>query len=144
MGLRTIIWNFDSNDWKFGGGATAKSQIDANYQDLVDKASSGSFSSVCSARSIRPIHAPYLRERDFETKNGAILLAHELNNFTMQEAMDYYDRLKGAFKVLEHSPSHHSFDKSAPKYIVPVAVALNKTQPYAETNITMPTFEQCK
>ncbi|KAF9449351.1 carbohydrate esterase family 4 protein [Macrolepiota fuliginosa MF-IS2] len=103
MGLRTIIWKYDSNDWEFGTGGTTKAKIDANYQAFIDKALNGSFAS-----------------------NGAIILTHELDNFTMQEAIDFHDRLKSAFK-----------------YIVPVAVALNKTQPYVETNITMPTFEQC-
>lgn len=34
-----------------------------------------------------------------ETQVGAVLLAHELNNFTMSEAVKYYDRLRSSFKV---------------------------------------------
>lgn len=54
------------------------------------------------------------------------MLTHELNNYTMQTAMDFYSDLKAAFS-----------------YIVPVGVALNKTQPYQETNYSLPTFEEC-
>ncbi|KAJ4490411.1 putative chitin deacetylase [Lentinula aciculospora] len=56
---------------------------------------------------------------------GSIMLTHELNNFTMQTALTYYPKLKDAFK-----------------YLVPVGVALNKTQPYVETNYSLPTFDQ--
>ena len=54
------------------------------------------------------------------------MLTHELNNFTMQTAIDYYPQLAAAFS-----------------HLVPVGVALNKTQPYVETNYSLPTFEQC-
>lgn len=54
------------------------------------------------------------------------MLTHELNNYTMQTAMDFYSDLKSTFN-----------------YIVPVGVALNKTQPYQETNYSLPTFEEC-
>jgi len=40
------------------------------------------------------------------------MLMHELNNFTMSEAVKFYPKLKAAFKAL-----------------VPIAVSLNKTQP---------------
>ncbi|KAJ3716638.1 putative chitin deacetylase [Lentinula raphanica] len=56
---------------------------------------------------------------------GSIMLTHELNNFTMQTAVTYYPKLKDAFK-----------------HLVPVGVALNKTQPYVETNYSLPTFEE--
>jgi hypothetical protein len=32
-------------------------------------------------------------------KAGTIMLTHELNNFTMQEAMDFHDQLQAAFQV---------------------------------------------
>jgi hypothetical protein len=54
------------------------------------------------------------------------MLTHELNNFTMSEAMKFYDQLKAAFK-----------------YIVPMGVATNQTQPYVETGYSLPSFEQC-
>ncbi|KAJ3780295.1 putative chitin deacetylase [Lentinula aff. detonsa] len=48
---------------------------------------------------------------------GSIMLTHELNNFTMQTADTF-------------------------KYLVPVGVALNKTQSYVETNYSLPTFDE--
>lgn len=102
LGLRTILWKYDSFDWKYGSGGTKKAEIDANYQDVINKASNGSFASA-----------------------GAIMLTHELNDFTMSEAMEYHDKLQAVFK-----------------YIVPVGVAYNNTQAYVETNYTLPTFEQ--
>ncbi|KAF8906182.1 hypothetical protein CPB85DRAFT_897336 [Mucidula mucida] len=100
LGLQTIIWQYDSNDWKVGINGVTQDTVNQNYQKLVDAANSGTFAS-----------------------QGAIMLTHELNNYTMQTAMDWYDRLNDAFD-----------------YIVPIAVALNDTHPYAETNYTMPSF----
>ncbi|KAF5353035.1 hypothetical protein D9757_011852 [Collybiopsis confluens] len=65
---------------------------------------------------------------------GSIMLTHELNSksllslryFTMQTAVTMYPQLKAAFQ-----------------HIVPIGVALNRTQPYVETNYTQPNFEQC-
>ena len=54
------------------------------------------------------------------------MLTHELNNFTMSEAIKFYPQLKAAFK-----------------YLVPVGVGYNWTQPYVETNYSLPTFDQC-
>ncbi|KAF8814591.1 carbohydrate esterase family 4 protein [Phlegmacium glaucopus] len=103
LGLRTILWDYDTNDWQVGetSGVTPES-VDAMYQVLIDDAGKGLFD-----------------------RTGAMVLAHELNDFTMKEAMKFYPRLKAAFK-----------------YIVPVAVSQNITNPYPETNYTMPTFSQ--
>jgi len=56
---------------------------------------------------------------------GSIILSHELNAGTISEAIKWYPMLKAAYKN-----------------IVPVASCLNITQPYAETNVTYPTFAQ--
>ncbi len=41
-----------------------------------------------------------------------MILAHEVNEFTMTEAMKYYPKLKEVFKVSHHTvlavPTHHS------------------------------------
>ncbi|KAI0292372.1 carbohydrate esterase family 4 protein [Multifurca ochricompacta] len=97
LGLRTIMWKYDSNDWR-----AVPSEVDASYNSFVHSATAGEFNTV-----------------------GAIMLTHELNTFTMQEAMKWYPQLKSAFK-----------------YIVPVGVALNKTRPYEEGNHLLPTFQQ--
>lgn len=102
LGLQTIIWKYDSNDWKNGVGNVTAQTVDDDYNYFISNASSGTFDT-----------------------EGGIMLTHELNNYTMQTAMDFYSDLKAAFS-----------------YIVPVGVALNKTQPYQETNYSLPTFEE--
>ncbi|KAI0268546.1 hypothetical protein BGY98DRAFT_1109211 [Russula aff. rugulosa BPL654] len=70
LGLQTIIWKYDSFDWRVG-------TVVANV------------------------------------------------TVTPATAMNWYSQLKTAFE-----------------YIVPIGVALNKTQPYVETNYSLPTFQQ--
>ncbi|TFK19521.1 carbohydrate esterase family 4 protein [Coprinopsis marcescibilis] len=109
LGLRTVLWKYDTNDWRVetseisDADALVMGAVDANYETLLQEAEQGTFSQA-----------------------GAILLAHELNNFTMTEAIKYHQRLKSAFR-----------------HIVPLAVALNKTQPYIEEEVTMPNFMEC-
>ncbi|ODN81630.1 hypothetical protein L202_02035 [Cryptococcus amylolentus CBS 6039] len=56
--------------------------------------------------------------------HGPIVLNHELTNYTMSVFETYYPKIKAAFK-----------------YVVPICTATNTSQPYAETNVTCPTFE---
>jgi len=100
LGLRTIIWQSDSNDWQNGVGNITGATVDANYQALITAQGNGSYDTA-----------------------GTIMLTHELNNYTMSEAIKFYPALKAAFKA-----------------IVPVGVALNITNPYVETNYTLPSF----
>ncbi|KAJ3760316.1 carbohydrate esterase family 4 protein [Lentinula raphanica] len=102
LGLQTILWKYDSEDADINNSTITYDTVDNNYNNFIQTANSGTFDST-----------------------GAIILTHEVNNFTMSEAVKYYPQLKSAFK-----------------YIVPVGVALNKTQPYVETNYSLPTFEE--
>ncbi|KAK7043861.1 hypothetical protein VNI00_008026 [Paramarasmius palmivorus] len=102
LGMTTITWQYDSDDWQVAAGKATPEQVDQNYMDFINAAKTGKFDT-----------------------EGGIILTHELNNFTMSEAVKFYPQLKEAFK-----------------YIVPVGVAMNKTQPYVETNYTLPTFEE--
>jgi len=102
MGLQNIVWKYDSVDWSFGENGVTKANIDGNYEQFIGKLNAGKFN-----------------------KAGAILLAHELNNFTMQEAIDWYPKLRSAFS-----------------HIVPIGVGLNTTKPYLESSHTLPTFQQ--
>ena len=104
LNLTTIVWQYDSNDWQVGavGSNVTSAQVDANYQGLITSAGNGTFNTA-----------------------GTIILTHEINNYTMQEAINMYPKLKAAFKSL-----------------VPVGVALNISQPYLEANYTQPTFAQ--
>jgi hypothetical protein len=80
LGLQTIIWGYDSFDWRVGtvvGNVTiTQADVDADYGLFISNLSAGTFNSV-----------------------GGIMLTHELNNFTMQEAINWYPRLKAAFSV---------------------------------------------
>lgn len=102
LNLRNILWTYDSNDWRNGINGVTSKDVDGNYTELVNAAKNGTFKS-----------------------RGTILLAHENSLYTMQTAMDWYPKIKAAFK-----------------YLVPVGIALNLTQPYAETSVTFPTFEK--
>jgi len=102
LGLQTIIWRFDSNDWRVGINNVTAADVDTDYQLFINNLTAGNFNTT-----------------------GAIMLTHELNNFTMSEAVKWYPQLKSSFD-----------------YLVPVGVALNKTYPYQEKNYTLPTFEQ--
>lgn len=104
LGLRTILWGFDSYDWKANvpGLNITQNDVDNNYQNLITRATNGSFNT-----------------------GGGIFLTHEINNYTMTEAIKEYPALKAAFQ-----------------HMVPIGVALNITQPYVESNYTQPTFQQ--
>ncbi|KAJ8077753.1 hypothetical protein PM082_002186 [Marasmius tenuissimus] len=75
LGLKTILWKYDSQDWQVKAGTATPEQVDGNYQHFIDAAKNGTFD-----------------------KEGAILLQHENNNYTMSEAMKWYPAMKEAFK----------------------------------------------
>ncbi|KAJ7479720.1 carbohydrate esterase family 4 protein [Mycena latifolia] len=102
LGLDTVMWGFDAFDWEVGTNGVTTDTVQQNYDNLITKAGQGAFDSV-----------------------GAIILTHELNNYTMQTAIDNYPKLVQAFDNL-----------------VPVGVGYNKTNPYVETNYTQPSFAE--
>jgi len=103
LGLQTVLWTYNSNDWEVGSGNVTAQQVDANYQSLIQGAQNGTFNA-----------------------QGTIMLTHELNNYTMSEAIKYYPQLRAAFTG----------------GLVPIAVALNQTQPYVENTYSMPSYTQ--
>lgn len=72
-----------------------KAEIDANYQNFIDTAKNGTFAPVSG--SICDLL--FSGSSNYEHQRGAIILTHEINKFTMQEAMDYYEHLQEAFQV---------------------------------------------
>lgn len=74
MGLRTIVWSYDTFDWEAGSDNVTDADVDTNYQNIITRAQNGTFNS-----------------------QGTIVLFHELTNFTMQEAVKFYPMLKAAF-----------------------------------------------
>ncbi|KAJ7064277.1 carbohydrate esterase family 4 protein [Mycena amicta] len=105
LNLDTIMWKYDAFDWANGETVGTTTYTPEVIQALYDKLISDAKSGVLN-------------------QNGAIMLTHELNNFTMGLAVTNYPKLLEAFD-----------------YVVPVAIAMNKTQPYAETNVTLPSFK---
>ncbi|CAG8668249.1 9850_t:CDS:2, partial [Racocetra persica] len=103
LNMRTIIWNLDTNDWDMEPDGTEQpAQIDAIFQSLVNMGQNGTFAD-----------------------SGAIVLEHELSNGTMSKAIEWYPKLKSAFK-----------------HIVPIASCMNVTRPYIESNFTYPSFAE--
>ncbi|KAJ9113621.1 hypothetical protein QFC22_005929 [Naganishia vaughanmartiniae] len=102
LNLTSILWQSDSDDWRINTGTppVTSAQIDANYQNIINGVNNGTYN-----------------------ERGTIMLTHELNNFTMSEAIKWYPMLKAAFSKL-----------------VPIASAYNLTHPYAEGNISYPDF----
>ncbi|KAJ7038019.1 carbohydrate esterase family 4 protein [Mycena alexandri] len=100
LNLQTILWKYDSFDWKVASNQATPTDVQGHYDSLITAVGAGTFDTV-----------------------GAIMLTHELTNYTMQTAVDNYPKLAAAFD-----------------HIVPIAVAQNKTQPYVETNVTFPSF----
>ncbi|KAJ3521817.1 hypothetical protein NMY22_g12152 [Coprinellus aureogranulatus] len=122
LGLRTILWKYDTNDWRMEPGASGitPEAVDANYENILSEAAKGTFDTV--RHSFVRWEKKGIDERSEQA--GAIILAHELNNFTMAEAMKYYEKLRATFKNL-----------------VPLAVALNKTHPYVEDTGSLGDFD---
>jgi peptidoglycan/xylan/chitin deacetylase (PgdA/CDA1 family) len=46
LGLQTILWQYDSNDWQVGSTNVTPQQVDSNYQSLVQNAKNGLFNNV--------------------------------------------------------------------------------------------------
>jgi hypothetical protein len=46
LGLRTIIWKYDSNDWKAGSGNITEASVDSAYNAFIAMAENGTFSTV--------------------------------------------------------------------------------------------------
>jgi hypothetical protein len=59
-----------------GNATITQADVDANYGLFISNLTAGTFNTV-----------------------GGVMLTHELNNFTMQEAINWYPRLKAAFQV---------------------------------------------
>ncbi|RCI03213.1 hypothetical protein CU098_004318 [Rhizopus stolonifer] len=59
------------------------------------------------------------------SQSGNIVLSHEINNMTMDFFIKHYPDIKKSYK-----------------HVLDVATCMNITNPYAETSVTFPTFEQ--
>jgi peptidoglycan/xylan/chitin deacetylase (PgdA/CDA1 family) len=46
LGLRTVLWKYDSNDWRVGSDGTSEDDVDNYYNTLIKDAENGKFASV--------------------------------------------------------------------------------------------------
>ncbi|KAI8080261.1 uncharacterized protein B0P05DRAFT_490636 [Gilbertella persicaria] len=79
MGLRTVIWDEDSNDWQMkapGGGDLPTSTVDGYFEKWINNYKSG------------------------KDKKGHIVLEHELNHATVNMSMFWMPKLQETFTVL--------------------------------------------
>ncbi|KAG2171829.1 hypothetical protein INT43_008209 [Umbelopsis isabellina] len=91
MGMRTIIWDEDTNDWNMpgeGGGNLPPATVDGYFQGWIDARKNGS-----------------------DTASGHVVLEHELNNATVSMAEKWLPQIKQVFNVV---PVHECQNISQP------------------------------
>lgn len=76
LGLRTALWEYDTNDWKMSSG-TSKDTVKQNYQDVIDAAKNGTFDD-----------------------EGTIVLTHEITGDTMDMFMEMYPDIRDNFDYI--------------------------------------------
>lgn len=79
MGMRTILWDRDTNDWAMpapNGGSTAPAVVDSYFQTWINSYNSGN------------------------DKLGHIVLEHELNSMTVNMSMFWMPRIQKVFNVI--------------------------------------------
>ncbi|CAO3597996.1 unnamed protein product [Absidia cylindrospora] len=104
LNMTAILWNLDTDDWAANTmpGVTPET-VQQNYKNFIQMGSNGTFNTV-----------------------GNIVLSHEINNMTMDFAMQNYPEIKKNYK-----------------HIVDVATCMNFTNNiYIEKSITYPTFDE--
>ncbi|WFD28461.1 hypothetical protein MNAN1_003472 [Malassezia nana] len=76
LGLRTIVWDHDTNDWDIQPDGNSPTQtIDSNYEKIINLPLQGKVND-----------------------SGIIVLTHELTQNTMNEFMKMYSQIKDAYK----------------------------------------------
>lgn len=122
-----------------GSGQATDQQVQENYQKLINDVDNGKFDTVRGVLAV--LYQPEVLIVRFQ--EGAVILTHELNNYTMSVAVKWYDQLKDAFDVCS-SFFFCPLAKTSHQHIVPMATALNITQPYVEANYTFAKFGERK
>ncbi|KAG0170112.1 hypothetical protein DFQ28_003838 [Apophysomyces sp. BC1034] len=94
LGLTTVVWSLDTDDWAAGLTETL-AQVQGNYDAFIDMGKNGTFKA-----------------------GGQIVLSHEINNTTMQLAVDNLPKILDAYE-----------------HVVDVATCMNITYPYQERTV---------
>ena len=102
MGLTTVLWDEDTNDWNMpgdGGGNLSPSTVDGYFEDWISARKNGT-----------------------DNKSGHIVLQHELNNATVSMAEKWLPQVQQAFNVV---PWNQCFNISQPywetSFVYPVS-----------------------
>ncbi|KAI8072573.1 hypothetical protein BC940DRAFT_292908 [Gongronella butleri] len=110
MGLNTIIWDWDTNDWAMpgsGGGTLSPDTVDGYFEGWIQGRQNGS-----------------------DTASGHIVLEHELNNATVSMAEKWLPQLQKTFRVVPVSQcqndSHPYWEQN---FIYPTDNGANTTVP---------------
>ncbi|CEG68631.1 Putative Chitin deacetylase [Rhizopus microsporus] len=74
LNLTAVIWNLDTDDWAAGLTTTLEA-VEQNYQNFITMGTNGTFAN-----------------------SGNIVLTHEINNNTMQLAVNYLPKIVSAYK----------------------------------------------
>ena len=74
LGLTTILWNLDTDDWA-AGNSLPLSTVQKTYEDYVAMGTNGTFKN-----------------------SGQIVLTHEINNETMTLAVEFLPKIQAAYK----------------------------------------------
>lgn len=74
LGLTTILWELDTDDWAAGYTSTV-SAVQKTYEDFITMGANGTFKN-----------------------SGQITLTHEINNTTMTLAMEFLPKIREAYK----------------------------------------------
>ncbi|KAG0173299.1 hypothetical protein DFQ28_005954 [Apophysomyces sp. BC1034] len=80
MGLRTFLWDRDSNDWAMpgdGGGDLPPATVDGYFEGWIESRKNGT-----------------------DTKTGHVVLEHELNNSTVEMAEKWLPKMQQTFNVI--------------------------------------------
>ncbi|KAI9323082.1 hypothetical protein BX666DRAFT_1883179 [Dichotomocladium elegans] len=103
LNFTAILWNLDTNDWAANviSGVTPAT-VNQNYEQFVAMGTNGTFRGT-----------------------GNIVLSHEINNMTMDFAIQQYPAIKKAYT-----------------HVLDVATCMNISHPYIEKVITFPSFQQ--
>ncbi|KAI9282589.1 chitin deacetylase [Sporodiniella umbellata] len=99
LNLTTVLWDLDTDDWAAGSSKTLE-QVKATYDDYVTMGTNGTFAN-----------------------SGQIVLTHEIDNTTMDLALEYLPKIKTAYKN-----------------ILDVATCMNITYPYQEKTVSFAPF----
>ncbi|CAO3607899.1 unnamed protein product [Cunninghamella echinulata] len=101
LGLTTILWDKDTDDWNSETPELLK-KVQGAYDDFIKMGSNGTYAT-----------------------SGNIVLTHEINNTTMSLAMKNLPNIMKNYK-----------------HVVDIATCMNITNPYQETTVKFPTFDE--